>query len=63
MLERPRRDSIPFQFISQRLRDFVGPNHLLIHTHDQPNLAKLMGPLEQRYCRDFGRPPSPFVLR
>ena len=56
MLDSPRRDSIPFQFMSQRLRDFVGPNHLLLRTDEQPNCAKLVGPLEQWYCRDFGRP-------
>ena len=55
-LDRCRRDSTLFQFTSKRLRDFIDPNHLLIMIDEQLNFAKLVAPLEQRYCPDFGRP-------
>ena len=55
-LDRCRRDSTLFQFTSKRLRDFIDPNHLLIQVDDQLDFAKLVAPLEARYCLDFGRP-------
>ena len=55
-LDRCRRDSTLFQFTSKRLRDFIDPNHLLIQIDEQLDFAKLVAPLEQRYCPDFGRP-------
>ncbi len=55
-LDRCRRDSTLFQFIGKRLRDFIDPNHLLIQIDEQLDFTKLVAPLEQRYCLDFGRP-------
>ena len=55
-LDRCRRDSTLFQFTSKRLRDFIDPDHLLIQIDDQLDFAKLVAPLEARYCPDFGRP-------
>ena len=55
-LDRCRRDSTLFQFTGKRLRGFIDPNHLLIQIDEQLDLAKLVPPLEQRYCPDFGRP-------
>ena len=55
-LDRCRRDSTLFQFTSKRLRDFIDPNHLLIQIDEQMDFAKLVAPLEKRYCPDFGRP-------
>ena len=55
-LDRCRRDSILFQFTSKRLQDFIDPNHLLIQIDEQLDFAKLVAPLEERYCPDFGRP-------
>ena len=55
-LDRCRRDSTLFQFTSKRLRDFIDPNHLLIQIDEQLDFAKLVAPLEKRYCPDFGRP-------
>ena len=55
-LDRCRRDSTLFQFTSKRLRDFIDPEHLLIQIDDQLDFAKLVAPLEARYCPDFGRP-------
>ena len=55
-LYRTRRDSTLFQFTTKPLRDFIDPNHLLIRTDQQPDFAKLVAPLEERYCLDFGRP-------
>ena len=56
LLDRCRRDSTLFQFTSKRLRDFIDPDHLLIQIDDQLDFAKLVVPLEARYCPDFGRP-------
>ena len=39
-----------------RLRDFVDPDHLLIRIDEQFYFDKLVAPLEDRYCRDNGRP-------
>ncbi len=33
-LDRHSRDSTLFQFTTKRLRDFIDPNHLLIHGVD-----------------------------
>ena len=55
-LDRWRRDSTLLQFTNERLRDFIDPNHLLIRIDDQFDFAKLVAPLEERYCSNFGRP-------
>ena len=55
-LDRYRRDSTLFQFTDRRLRDFIDPEHLLIRIDEQLDFAKLVAPLEQRYCRDHGPP-------
>ncbi len=55
-LDRCRRDSSLFQFTTKQLRDFIDPNHLLIQIDEQLDFAKLVAPLEERYCPDFGRP-------
>ena len=55
-LDRCRWDSTLFQFTSKRLRDFIDPNNLLIQIDEQLDFPKLVAPLEQRYCPDFGRP-------
>ena len=55
-LDRCRRDSTLFQFTAKQLRDFIDPNHLLIQIDEQLDFAKLVAPLEERYCPDFGRP-------
>ena len=55
-LDRCRKDAALFQFTSKRQRDFIDPDHLLIQIDEQLDFAKLMVPLETRYCSDFGRP-------
>ena len=55
-LDRSRRDSTLFQFTSKQLRAFIDPNHLLIQIDEQLDFAKLVAPLEEDYCPDFGRP-------
>ena len=55
-LDRCRRDSALFQFTTKQLRDFIDPNHLLIQIDEQLDFAKLVEPLDERYCIDFGRP-------
>ena len=55
-LDRSRRDSTLFQFTTKQLRDFIDPNHLLIRIDEQLDFAKLVEPLEECYCPDFGRP-------
>ena len=55
-LDRSRRDSTLFQCTSKQLRDFIDPNHLLIRIDEQLDFAKLVAPLEEYYCPDFGRP-------
>ena len=55
-LDRCRRDSTLFQFTNRQLRDFIDPEHLLIRIDGQLDFAKLVAPLESRYCRDYGRP-------
>ena len=55
-LDRCRRDSTLFRFTSKRLRDFIDPDHLLIQIDERLDFAKLVAPLEERYCPDFGRP-------
>ena len=50
------RDAGLFQFTAKQLRDFIDPNHLLIQIDEQLDFAKLVAPLEERYCPDFGRP-------
>ena len=54
-LDRCRRDSTLFQFTTRRLRDFIDPGHVLIQIDEHVDFAKLTTPLEERYCRDFGR--------
>ena len=58
-LDRCRRDSTLFQFTTKQLRDFIDPNHLLIQIDEQLDFAKLVAPLEERYCLDFGMPAIP----
>ena len=55
-LDRHRRDPTLFQFTTRRLRDFVDPDHLLIRIDEQFDFARLVAPLEDRYCLDNGRP-------
>ena len=55
-LDRSRRDSTLFQFTTKQLRDFIDPNHLLIRIDERLDCAKLVEPLEECYCPDFGRP-------
>ncbi|MXZ91545.1 MAG: transposase [Chloroflexi bacterium] len=55
-LDRSRRDSTLFQFTTKQLPDFIDPNHLLIRIDEQLDFAKLVAPLEDCYCPDFGRP-------
>lgn len=55
-LDRLRRDSTLFQFTTRQLRDFIDPNHLLIRIDEHLDFAKLVEPLEEYYCPDFGRP-------
>ena len=55
-MDRTCRDLTLFQSTSKRLRDFIAPNHLLIRIDEQMTFAKLMAPLEDCYCPDFGRP-------
>ena len=55
-LDRCRRDSTLFQFTTKQLRDFIDPSHLLIQIDERLDFAKLVEPLEERYCPDFGRP-------
>ena len=55
-LDRSRRDSTLFQFTSKQLRDFIDPSHLLVKIDEQLDFAKLVAPLEEYYCPDFGRP-------
>ena len=55
-LDRCRRDSTLFQFTTKQLRDSIDPNHLLIQIDERLDLAKLVAPLEERYCPNFGRP-------
>ena len=55
-LDRHRRDSTLFQFTTRRLRDFIDPEHLLIRIDQQFDFAKLVAPLEERYCPYNGRP-------
>ena len=43
-LDHCRWDSIPFQFTSQRLRDFIDPNHLLIQIDEHLDLSRLVVP-------------------
>ena len=54
-MDRCRRDSTLFQFPMERLRDFIDPNNLLIQIDEYLEFAKLVAPLEHRYCPDFGR--------
>ena len=51
-----RRESTLFQFTTRRLRDFIDPDHLLIRIDEQFDFARLVAPLEDRYCPDNGRP-------
>ena len=55
-LDRSCRDSTLFQFTSKQLRDFIDPSHLLVKIDEQLDFAKLVAPLEEYYCPDFGRP-------
>ena len=55
-LDRYRRDSTLCQFSTRRLRDFIDPNHLLIQIDERLDFAKLVVPLDECYCPDFGRP-------
>ena len=56
LLDRHRRDSTLFQFTSRRMRDFIDPDHLLIRIDEQFDFARLVAPLEDRYCADNARP-------
>ena len=55
-LDRSGRDSTRSQFTTRQLRDFIDPNHLLIRIDERLDFAKLVAPLEDCYCPDFGRP-------
>ena len=55
-LDRSRRDSPLLQLTTNQLRDFIDPNHLLIQIDGQLDFAKLVEPLQEPYCPDFGRP-------
>ena len=55
-LDRYSRDSTLFQFTNKRLRDFIDPKHLLIQVDEEFDFTKLVGPLEDCFCRDNGRP-------
>ena len=55
-LDRSRRDSTLFQFTARQLRDFIDPSHRLIRIDERLDFAKLVAPLEECYCADFGRP-------
>ena len=55
-LDRYCRDSTRFQFTTRQLRDFIDPNHPLIQIDERLDFAKLVEPLEEYYCPDFGRP-------
>ena len=55
-LDRHSRDSTLFQFTSKRLRDFIDPKHMLIQIDERFDSQKLVESLEDRYCRDKGRP-------
>ena len=46
-LDRCRRDSIPFQFTSIRLRDFIDPNHLLIQIDEHLEFSRLVVPFRR----------------
>ena len=54
--DRHRRDATLFQFTTKKLRDVIDPNHLLIQIDGQLDFGKLVAPLEDCYCPDFGRP-------
>ena len=55
-LDRFRRDYTLFQFTTRRLRNFIDSNHLLVRIDEQLDFAKLVAPLEDYCCPDFGRP-------
>ena len=55
-LDRSRGDSTLFQFPTKQLRDFIDSNHLLIRIDERLDFAKLVAPLADCYCPDFGRP-------
>ena len=55
-VNRARRDSTLFQFTTKRLRDFIDPNHLLIQIDERFDFARLVTPLEDRYCPENGWP-------
>ena len=46
-LDRHRSDSTLFQFTTRRLRDFIDPDHLLIHIDEQFDFAR---PVAPPYC-------------
>ena len=48
-LDLHRRASTLFQFTTRRLRDFIDPDHLLIHIDEQFDFARPVAPLEERY--------------
>lgn len=51
----PRLHTLPVHDHKQ-LRDFNDPSQLLIQIDEQLDFAKLVTPLEERCCPDFGRP-------
>ena len=55
-LDRRRSGSTLCQFTTRHLRNFIGPEHLLIRIDQQFDFAKLVAPMEVRYCPDNGRP-------
>lgn len=57
-LDRFRRDSALFQFTTRQLRDFIDPSDLIIRIDQRLDFAKLVAPLEDCYCPDFGRPAT-----
>ena len=46
----------PLPVHQQAAAGLIDPNHLLIQIDEQLDFAKLVAPLEHRYCPDFGRP-------
>ena len=55
-LDRCRRYSTLFQFTNRQLRDYIDPNPLLIRIDEELDFTRLVAPLQERCCPDFGWP-------
>ena len=55
-LDRSRRDSTLFQFITKQQRDFTNPTRVLIRIDKQLDFVNLIASLSEYYCPDLGRP-------